>query len=357
MSEKLHDFWNDKRVFLTGHTGFKGCWLMMWLKMLGAEVFGYSLEPANPSLYRGTISTEDACGVFADIRDAGKLSIELKQCSPQIVFHLAAQPLVSESYKQPALTVETNVMGTVNLLEAVRKTDTVKSVIVITTDKCYKDMNWEWGYRESDSLGGADPYSSSKACVELLCDAWRKSFFAHTDTLLATARAGNVIGGGDWAVDRLVPDAMRAFHRGEILKIRMPNAVRPWQHVLDPLYGYMLLAERLFNGDTSYADAWNFGPSAEDSVNVGNIVQHLCDLWGDGVKYEICDSSDFHESSLLRLDASRAIRQLDWMPRLDFKETLSTTVEWYKRAFNGENPASISNEHIKKYMDRIEDIG
>ncbi|MDR3279506.1 MAG: CDP-glucose 4,6-dehydratase [Synergistaceae bacterium] len=351
MVEKLPNFWSGRRVFLTGHTGFKGCWFLIWLKMLGADVFGYSLPPLDPSLYKSAFGDREMNGIFADVRDKDGLKREMTAQAPEMVFHFAAQPLVRESYKQPVLTYETNVMGTVNLLEAVRGARSVKSVVVITTDKCYRDMDWEWAYRETDELGGVDPYSSSKACVELLCDAWRQSFFKDSGTLLATARAGNVIGGGDWSEDRLVPDAMRAFQRGETLEIRSPNAVRPWQHVLEPLYGYMLLAERLYAGDDSRADAWNFGPSAESAKSVEGVVQAIREALPGDAKYKITGGDNLHETLLLRLDASKAIQKLGWRPKLDFKEALSMTVEWYRRAWDGCGALSLTREQISKYME------
>lgn len=345
------DFWSGKRVFLTGHTGFKGCWLMLWLDMLGAEVFGYSLPPANPSLYEN-VSVKGEHGVFADVRDAEELQREMSDFAPHVVFHLAAQPLVRESYRQPALTYATNVMGTVNLLEAVRNVGTVKSVVVVTTDKCYKDMDWEWGYREIDGLGGADPYSSSKACAELVCEAWRRSYFSNAETLLATARAGNVIGGGDWAADRIVPDAIRAFQKKEPLEIRSPNAIRPWQHVLEPLRGYMALAERLFDGDDSFASAWNFGPRSDDSCNVESVASRLAELWGEGASYVVRGDRSLHESHLLRLDSSRAAQCLGWSSKLNFGEAISWTVEWYRGVYDGEDALSITQRQICEYMDK-----
>jgi CDP-glucose 4,6-dehydratase len=348
----MGSFWSGKRVFLTGHTGFKGCWLLLWLEMLGVKVFGYSLRPEEPSLYSSTISS-DPHGVFVDIRDANELRRTMSNFEPDIVFHLAAQALVRESYRQPVFTYDTNIMGTVNLLDAIRQTPSVKSVVIVTSDKCYRDMEWEWGYRESDALGGADPYSSSKACVELIVDAWRHSFFHGCDTRIASARAGNVIGGGDWAVDRLVPDAIRAFQEGKTLEIRSPNAVRPWQHVLEPLYGYMTLAERIYSGDTSFETAWNFGPPADDSRSVKSIAERLVSLWGDGAVYTTSPDHSLHESHLLRLDSSRAIQRLGWRTRLDTNEAISITVEWYKRVSRGDNPLDITREQIAWYMEKI----
>lgn len=350
MSEICSEFWSGKKVFLTGHTGFKGSWLALWLDMLGASVFGYSLRPVVPSLYHSASLEGRFEEAYADVRDDERLQQEMSTFAPDVVFHLAAQPLVRASYREPVGTYETNVMGTVNLLEAVRNTPSVKSVVVITTDKCYRDMNWEWGYRETDELGGADPYSSSKACAELVCDAWRRSYFVHSGVSLATARAGNVIGGGDWAEDRLVPDAVKAFGRGELLTIRSPNAVRPWQHVLEPLSGYLMLAERLYQGDRSCACGWNFGPPAEDSRKVKDMVESLVALWGDGAAYGIEENHTLHESHLLRLDSSRAIQKLGWRPKLSFERAVETTVAWYKKVRGGGDPLSITKEQILEYV-------
>lgn len=343
-------FWQGRRVFLTGHTGFKGCWLKLWLEMLGAQIYGYALPPQPSSLYRdiySTISDEP----YGDVRDAVILRHQLVQFDPEIVFHLAAQPLVRESYKKPVLTYETNVMGTVNLLEAARMGRSLRSVVVVTTDKCYKDMNWEWGYRENDILGGADPYSSSKACVELLCEAWQASYFTSSNIVLATARAGNVIGGGDWAEDRLVPDAIRAFQKQEALKIRYPNALRPWQHVLEPLAGYLTLAERLFEEGRRYACGWNFGPIAEETQSVKKLVERLVLLWGDGASYQVLEDNVLHESHSLKLDSTRAFQKLEWRPKYKFEKAVDLTVDWYKRVFTGANPLSLTQEQILMYME------
>ena len=346
-------FWQGKRVFLTGHTGFKGCWLYRCLERLGAEVFGYALCAPKNSLHAKIYGLESANGIYADIRDRERLSRELADFSPDIVFHLAAQPLVRESYRQPAYTYETNVMGTVNLLEAVRLTPSVKAVVVVTTDKCYRDMDWEWGYRETDPLGGADPYSSSKACVELLCDAWRMSYLDKTGVALATARTGNVIGGGDWADDRIVPDAMRAFQAGVVLSIRSPRAVRPWQHVLEPLRGYMMLAQRLCEEGHASQTTWNFGPSTSDAQNVEAVTGRLSELWGCGADYEISEDCTLRESHTLRLDSSRAEQKLGWKPCLGFDESIKMTVDWYKRVYNGESASAVMDEQITSYMDKV----
>lgn len=350
MSAFAKGFWSGKRVFCTGHTGFKGSWLALWLEMLGARVCGYALAPAEPSLYWDAKLEGRFEETFADIRDGSQLKDRMSDFAPDIVFHLAAQPLVRASYREPAMTYETNVMGTVNLLEAVRAVPSVRSAVVVTTDKCYRDMDWDWGYRETDALGGADPYSSSKACAELVCEAWRSSFFTGSEALIATARAGNVIGGGDWAEDRLVPDAMRAFTKGETMEIRSPAAVRPWQHVLEPLAGYMALAERLYEGDGSCARGWNFGPPAEDSRSVEAVVKRLTELWGEGASYRIAENSTLRESRLLRLDSSLAARQLGWRSALRLEEALAWTTEWYKRVWRGANPLVVTSEQIERIM-------
>jgi CDP-glucose 4,6-dehydratase len=321
--------------------------------MLGAEVFGYSLPPLDPSLYRSIYGGEAANGIFADIRDREILRKELESFAPDVVFHLAAQPIVRESYKSPALTYETNVMGTVNLLEAARSSGGVSGVVVITTDKCYRDMDWEWGYRETDALGGADPYSSSKACAELVCEAWRGSYFNNGKTLIASARAGNVIGGGDWAADRIVPDAIRAFQDDRRLEIRSPKSIRPWQHVMEPLAGYMLLAKRLCDGDARYASAWNFGPLSEGcSRDVETLAGALASAWGGGAGYEFSPDSSFHESRVLRLDSSRAIQDLGWRPKLTFEDTVALTVEWYRRVWRRESALWVIEAQIREYEKR-----
>jgi CDP-glucose 4,6-dehydratase len=320
--------------------------------MLEAKVFGYSLPPLEPSLYKGIYMQGETKGVFADIRDGERLKQELSNFKPDVVFHLAAQPLVRESYQKPVLTYETNVMGTLNLLEAVRAVQCVKSVVVVTTDKCYKDMNWEWGYRETDPLGGADPYSSSKACAELVCDAWRKSYFEKSGTLLATARAGNVIGGGDWGADRLVPDAIRAFQKKEPLEIRLPKAVRPWQYVLEPLAGYMALARCLYDGNTSCAVAWNFGPPAESSRDVESVARILTESWGDNAVYKIVEDRALKESQLLRLDPSRAIQKLDWNSKLTLAESIHFTIEWYKSVLNGSDAMTETKKQITAFVEK-----
>jgi len=329
-------FWSGKRVFVTGHTGFKGSWLCQWLGSLGATVRGYSLEPpTNPSLFSELGLAKEMDHIIGDVRDYEGLARAVKEFKPEIVFHLAAQALVRLSYAEPRLTYETNVMGTLNVYEAIRTCDTVRVVVSITTDKCYENKEWVWGYRENDPMGGYDPYSSSKGCAEILSAAYRRSYFnpeqygkTH-NVALATARAGNVIGGGDWALDRLVPDCIRSLTKGDVITIRSPNATRPWQHVLEPLSGYMLLAQRMFIDGIMYSEGWNFGPGDDGVMNVENVVKAVIKAWGSG-KYEVADNADFHEAHLLKLDISKAKATLKWSPRIDTMTAIAKTVEIYK---------------------------
>lgn len=323
-------FWSGRRVFLTGHSGFKGSWLALWLSDLGAEVYGYSLAPnTSPGLHDQVRLAERVSGEFADIRDAEKLAGSLSAFRPEIVLHLAAQPLVRESYRTPAHTYATNVMGTVNVLEAVRQCDSVRAVLVVTTDKCYENREWLWPYREQDALGGHDPYSSSKACVELLCASWRESFFRDQDVALATARAGNVIGGGDWSADRLLPDILRAWDAGESLTLRYPGAVRPWQHVLDPLQGYLLLAQALIEQGQAVGQAWNFGPDSEGTATVGEVVQAMAGLWPGEASWAVEALAQPHEAGLLTLDSSMARQRLGWRPSWGLEQALQRTLQWH----------------------------
>lgn len=343
------EFWNGKRVFLTGHTGFKGVWLALWLEMLGAEVYGYSLPAEEPSLYADAALSGRFPETLGDIRDRESVSRAMEECGPSVVFHLAAQPLVRKSFAMPAYTFETNVMGTVNVLDAARNTPAVRSIVVITTDKCYKNMEWDWGYRENDILGGKDPYSASKACAELACEAWRSSFLEDGGALLATTRAGNVIGGGDWAEDRLVPDAMRAFFKGEPLLVRYPDAVRPWQHVLEPLAGYLELARLLYEGNAEFAAAWNFGPTPGDSLTVGEMADLLGSLLGKDFTWRAHGGEHARESHLLRLDSAKAVRRLGWKPLLDAREAVRWTVEWYREKKEGRRALDLSLAQIENY--------
>jgi CDP-glucose 4,6-dehydratase len=328
------DFWKGKKVFLTGHTGFKGSWLCIWLHMLGARVYGYALpSPTVPGLFELAHVDELVQSVIADVRDQSSLQESVAIASPEIVIHMAAQALVRDSYQRPAETYEINVMGTVNLFEAVKKCPGVKAIINVTTDKCYENREWVWAYRENEPMGGYDPYSNSKACSELVTSAYRNSFFNHRDygihgVALASARAGNVIGGGDWATDRLLPDCIRALLKGEKVLIRNPHAVRPWQHVLEPLSGYLELAQRLHQDGTRYAEAWNFGPPENDAKPVEWLVQRLCEKWGDNAGYKIDHGEHPHEAHYLKLDCAKAATLLGWRPRWSLEEAIDRVVEW-----------------------------
>ncbi len=334
-------FWDHRRVFITGHTGFKGGWLSLWLQQLGAEVCGYALEPpTGPNLFQGASVEHGMQSVIGDICDLPKLRESMQGFSPEIVFHLAAQPLVRQSYADPVSTYTTNVVGTANVLEAVRACDSVRAVVIITTDKCYENKEWLWAYRENDRLGGYDPYSSSKACAELVVASYRNSFFsaeryAQHGVALASARAGNVIGGGDWAQDRLIPDIMRGFARGETVRIRNPRAVRPWQHVLEPLRGYLLLAQRLVQDGPQCAEAWNFGPEYSDARPVQWIVEHLAANWGADARWQVDAGEHPHEAQMLKLDWTKAAERLGWHPALSLEQALQITADWYRASASG----------------------
>ena len=344
------EFWNGKRVFLTGHTGFKGGWLALWLADMGAEVHGYALAPPTvPNLFTvANLQDHLASSMTADIRDAAALAQAIQIAQPDIVFHLAAQPLVRYSYAAPVETYAVNVMGTVNLLEAVRQTPSVKAVVNVTTDKCYENREWVWPYRENEAMGGFDPYSSSKACSELVTAAYRRSFLESAGTHLASARAGNVIGGGDWAADRLIPDFLRALDAGQVLTIRSPLATRPWQHVLEPLSGYLILAERLFSEGLEFAEAWNFGPEEADARPVQWIVEYLCSQVAEATWR--CDAAPQpHEANMLKLDSSKAKAQLGWRPRWNLKAALGKTLAWHQAWKQGSDMAVISGQQIREY--------
>jgi CDP-glucose 4,6-dehydratase len=345
-------FWRGRRVLVTGHSGFKGSWLGLWLKRLGAVPFGLSLPAQNDAEserlgFLDSIMPSVAC----DIRDIGAMRAALEQVAPEIVLHLAAQPLVRTSYRDPRLTFETNVMGTLNLLEAIRVQPSVRSVVIATTDKCYENREWLWPYREIDPLGGHDPYSASKACTEILAASWRSSFAAESDQpiTIATARAGNVIGGGDWAQDRLVPDAVRALSSGETLAVRNPRATRPWQHVLDALCGYLLLAERLHTDGSSFAEAWNFGPDSGAERSVSAVLETLARAWGDAVSAQDEAASGPHEANRLALDSSKARQRLGWRPRLDFEAAIALTAQWYRRHGRRTPAAELIAADIESY--------
>jgi CDP-glucose 4,6-dehydratase len=330
-------FWSGKKVFVTGHTGFKGSWLSLWLQQLGAEVTGYALQPpTNPNLFEVAQVAQGMKSIFGDIRDGTLLANAMRQAAPAIVIHMAAQPLVRRSYIDPVETYSTNVIGTVNLLEAVRQTPSVRAVVNVTTDKCYENKEWVWSYRENEPMGGFDPYSSSKGCAELITAAYRNSFFNSSKhslhpVALASARAGNVIGGGDWAEDRLIPDILRAIESGQSVNIRNPRATRPWQHVLEPLYGYLALAEKLTSETgQQYARGWNFGPSDEDVQPVQWIVEQLTQQWGGGAAWHLDSGTHPHEARYLKLDCSQARNLLGWSPRWDLGQSLLAIIAWHK---------------------------
>ena len=368
-------FWRKRRVFITGHTGFKGSWLSLWLKELGAQVSGFALEPATePALYRvlgldGMINSS-----IADVCDAKALASELRASEPEVVFHLAAQPLVRASYADPLTTYATNVMGTAHVLEAVRHQPSVRAVVIVTTDKCYENREWDWGYREVDRLGGHDPYSNSKACAELLTQAYRESFFSDPDPLarrigIATARAGNVIGGGDWAVDRLLPDAMRAFSQHQTLKLRFPDAIRPWQHVLEPLGGYLMLAERLYVETRRFSGSWNFGPSNDSVATVQAVVAMAAQTWAQGAtvalapsvrnpveptstipRWEIEQGAALHEASVLLLDSTKSQRHLGWKPVFSLEEAVGRVVAFTQAWLSGDSMYEYCMREIAHYQ-------
>lgn len=343
--------WSGRRVLVTGHTGFKGSWLSLWLHSLGAEVTGFALPPpTEPSLFEAARIGELVRHVEGDVRDLAALQKVVAEARPEVVFHLAAQPLVRLSYEEPVETYATNVMGTVHLLEAVRQVSGVKAMVSITSDKCYENREWVWPYRETDPMGGHDPYSSSKGCAELVTAAWRNSYFAHEGPLLASVRAGNVIGGGDWAVDRLVPDLVRAFEAGLSPLIRSPDSVRPWQHVLEALGGYLLLAERLLAGERDFAEGWNFGPADEDARPVSWIVDRMRTVWGGGAADALPDTGPRpHEAGLLRLDCSKARAALGWRPALTLEQALDWIVAWHKAVGAGEDARAVTLAQIADY--------
>jgi len=345
--------YKDRKVLITGHTGFKGSWLTLWLSQMGAEITGYSLQPpTEPNHFQLLDMGIDS--VIGDVRDMDQVKQVFQEQRPEIVFHLAAQAIVRRSYKDPVETLTSNVLGTVNVLEAARSIGTVRAIVNVTSDKCYKNREWPWGYREIDALGGYDPYSASKGWAEIVTSCWRDSFFnpkyygkTH-QTLLASARAGNVIGGGDWAPDRLIPDIMRAVHQQKKLKIRNPQATRPWQHVLEPLSGYLLLGQQLLRGQKEFAESWNFGPSEGENIAVGEIVDHVKKAWQE-FDYEINQTPDQpHEAGMLRLDCSKARAKLNWSPVWGGKDTLAKTAKWYRAFYESSEVQSMDN--LKSYF-------
>ncbi len=347
--------WQRRRVFLTGHTGFKGSWLALWLSRLGAQIRGYALDPCTePNIFNlASVDTvvEDVRG---DVRDCAKLEAAMTEFGPEVVFHLAAQPIVRRSYADPVGTYGTNVMGTVHLMEAIRKTPSVRAVVCVTTDKCYQNQEWIWPYRETDPLGGYDPYASSKACAEIVSAAYRSSFFPieriqEHHVALATARAGNVIGGGDWSEDRLIPDLVRGFSSGQPVLIRRPNAIRPWQHVLDPLHGYIMLAQELLAQPARFASSYNFGPSDEEVWPVERIATNLARMWGNGASWIRDSVPSVHEDHVLRLDASRARVELGWQLRLKIEAALEWTIAWYRAWNQGDNMSHFTEKQLVEY--------
>ncbi len=344
------EFWMGKRVFLTGHTGFKGGWLSLWLSEMGAEVHGYALAAStDPSFYKVTgLIDRLASSVIADIRNGEELSSALLNANPDIVLHLAAQPLVRYSYKSPVDTYAINIMGTVNLFEAIRQSTNVKAVVNVTTDKCYENKERNESYVEDESLGGYDPYSSSKACSELVTSAYRRSFFQTQGIAVASARAGNVIGGGDWSADRLLPDFLRAIDAGKTLNIRYPEAIRPWQHVLEPLSGYLLLAEKLYLEKNGFSEAWNFGSEEDDSRTVEWLANNLCSRI-PGANWERQASKQLHEANILKLDSGKAKNRLNWHPRWNLDKALTHTIEWHRAWKKGADMQSFSLQQISEY--------
>lgn len=351
------EFWKDKRVLVTGHTGIKGCWLSIWLQSMGARVIGYSLEPpSQPSLYELTGLEKEVVSIHGDIRDFQQLQAAYEEHRPEIIIHMAAQALVRESYLHPVDTYDTNVMGTVKVLEAARHVGSVRVIVSVTSDKCYENREWHWGYRENEAMGGHDPYSSSKGCAELVAAAYRRSFFSSstegsTNSIhLATVRAGNVICGGDWAKDRLVPDLMQAFLENRKVVIRYPEAVRPWQHVLEPLSGYLTLAEKLWQQGTAFESGWNFGADDRDARPVAWIVEQLAALCEGRLQWEVDSASHPHEATYLKLDCSKSKQLLGWSPALDLSTALQWVVHWYKAYDKGQNMLQVTRDEIKRYQ-------
>ena len=352
-------FWKDKRVLVTGHTGFKGSWLSLWLQSKGANIIGYSLPPpTNPSVFEVAQVAEGITSIIGDIRNLKNLMSVVNQHKPEIIIHMAAQSLVRYSYKNPVDTYSTNVMGTVNVLEAGRHANGLKVILIITSDKCYENNEWVWGYRENDRMGGRDPYSNSKGCAELITSAYRRSYFSKKGNqdqgvAVATTRAGNVIGGGDWATDRLVPDIMKAIMEDRSVIIRYPSAIRPWQHVIEPLHGYLMLVEKLWNHGKEFAGAWNFGPNDEDSRSVSWIADRLTDLWGDGAHWESDSGQHPHEATYLKLDCSKAKSVLGWAPRLDLMTNLEWIVEWYRAYLQKNDMRQVTEAEISRYENML----
>ena len=350
---KVHaSFWKNKKVFLTGHTGFKGSWMSLWLHSMGAEVKGYSLAPnTSPNLFTTVKLGEYLESEIGDIRDLAQITKSMVDFNPDILIHMAAQPLVRLSYNEPVETYSTNVMGTVNVLEAARKCSNLKAIVSVTTDKCYENKEWDWGYRENEAMGGHDPYSSSKGCAELVTSAYRRSFFNELGTAaLASGRAGNVIGGGDWSEDRLIPDILKAFEKSEPVIIRNPLSTRPWQHVLEPISGYLVLAEHLYTHGDEFAEGWNFGPKDEGCKPVEWILDKMVSNWGAGANWELDKNNNPHEAGFLKLDCSKAANRLKWQPRWNLQETLEMIVNWHQNYLNGADMNLECLKEINKYI-------
>lgn len=350
----MFQIYKNKKVFLTGHSGFKGSWLTLWLNSLGAEVCGYSLEPnTEPSMYN-VLNISDKCkSVFGNILDKEKLEKTMAEFKPDMVFHLAAQPLVRLSYSEPVMTYETNVIGSLNVLEAARKCGSVKAFVNVTTDKCYENKEVERGYKEDEPMGGYDMYSSSKGCVEIMASSYRRSFLqGGKPYAMACARAGNVIGGGDWALDRLIPDCVQFINANKPIEIRNPIAVRPWQHVLEPLSGYLLLGEKLFTEGAKYAEGFNFGPHEDSVLTVADVAKRVAQYYGKG-EVVIGEKSDLHEANLLMLNVEKAEKVLGWTPTLTADEAIRETIEWYKRFYAGENMLDFTLSQINEYGNKI----
>ncbi|MDQ0903910.1 CDP-glucose 4,6-dehydratase [Paenibacillus sp. V4I7] len=350
------NFWKNKRVFVTGHTGFKGSWLSLWLNSMGANITGYALNPpTKPSLYEICEIDQLVNSNIGDVRDYQSLYNAMSEAQPEIVIHMAAQPLVRDSYKNPVDTYSINVMGTVNLLESIRNCKSVRAVVNVTTDKCYENKEWPWGYRENEPLGGYDPYSNSKACSELVTSSYRNSFFNPKDyekhgVGIASARAGNVIGGGDWAADRLIPDCIRSLLNNQPIIIRNPHAIRPWQHVLEPLSGYLLLAQRLYEDGASFSEGWNFGPNDEDAKSVEWIVSKMCTIWGNNSSFSIDEGNHPHEAHYLKLDCSKAKTILGWYPKWNLEQTLKKVISWVEVYKNEDNLMETCLKQIDEYI-------
>lgn len=353
------NFWKGKKIFITGHTGFKGAWLSTWLYELGAKVTGFALEaPTKPSLFELIKLENKIHSIIGDIRDTKAITSAIRQSKAEIIFHLAAQPLVLESYEDPVGTYETNVMGTVNVLEGIRQTPSIKAAVMITTDKCYENKEWLWGYREVDRLGGFDPYSASKACAEQVISSYRNSFFPAGDSAkhgvaIASARAGNVIGGGDFAKNRLIPDCLRSLQAEEIIYVRRPGSIRPWQHVLEALSGYLLLAQHLFHDGVRFAEAWNFGPDEADAKPVSWILNEVNNLAAGKLKVQIEENHSLHEAGYLKLDTSKARTLLSWSPKWNLSQALRSIMDWHSAFTSGGDLWTTTTQQISEYVRAI----